>query len=295
VDDHAFAGGSRVTLRLILSNPTGAALGTLHEADLTITDDEGDTPRPGNPIDGTRFFVLQHYFDFLNRVPGGGLDFWSDEIERCGSDEQCREVKRINVSAAFFLSIEFQRTGMLAYLTHKAAFATRPLYGEFMRSTQALQRDYAFGAPGSDARLEANKQKFFTDFVANPEFDGRYPPTLTPAQFVDALYANAGFAPTADDRKAAMDEFGGAPASADKAARARALRRVAENETFSQREFREAFVLMQYFGYLRRDPDAAGFQHWLGKLNQFNGNFIQAEMVKAFITSIEYRQRFGPP
>ena len=51
---------------------------------------------------------------------------------------------------------------------------------------------------------------------------------------------------------------------------------------------------MEYFGYLRRDPDTSGFNFWLGKLNDFNGNFIAAEMVKAFISSAEYRQRFGP-
>jgi Domain of unknown function (DUF4214) len=49
---------------------------------------------------------------------------------------------------------------------------------------------------------------------------------------------------------------------------------------------------MEYFGYLRRDPDEAGYQFWLTKLNQFDGNFIQAEMVKAFLVSSEYRERF---
>jgi hypothetical protein len=57
--------------------------------------------------------------------------------------------------------------------------------------------------------------------------------------------------------------------------------------------FNQVFVLMQYYGYLRRDPDQDGFNFWLNKLNQFNGNFINAEMVKAFISSTEYRQRFG--
>jgi hypothetical protein len=70
----------------------------------------------------------------------------------------------------------------------------------------------------------------------------------------------------------------------------------------NQQETNRAFVLMQYFGYLRRNPndapeaslDFAGYNFWLGKLNQFNGNYINAEMVKAFISSIEYRKRFGP-
>jgi hypothetical protein len=76
--------------------------------------------------------------------------------------------------------------------------------------------------------------------------------------------------------------------------RATVLRKVAESTFLNQREFNSAFVVMQYFGYLRRDPDTAGFNFWLDKLNSFNGNFVNAEMVKAFITSFEYRQRFGP-
>ena len=76
--------------------------------------------------------------------------------------------------------------------------------------------------------------------------------------------------------------------------RATVLRKVAESPFLNQRELNTAFVLMEYFGYLRRDPDTDGFTFWLDKLNSFNGSFINAEMVKAFITSGEYRQRFGP-
>ena len=76
---------------------------------------------------------------------------------------------------------------------------------------------------------------------------------------------------------------------------------MAEDADFARAEKSRAFVLMQYFGYLRRNPDDPpdtnfdGYNFWLNKLNQFDGNFVQAEMVKAFITSIEYRQRFGQP
>lgn len=75
--------------------------------------------------------------------------------------------------------------------------------------------------------------------------------------------------------------------------RATVLRKIAEAEELGLREFNSAFVLMEYFGYLRRDPDVAGFTFWLNKLNAFNGDFRAAEMVKAFIASSEYRQRFG--
>ena len=76
--------------------------------------------------------------------------------------------------------------------------------------------------------------------------------------------------------------------------RAQVLRMIAETEELQTREFNAAFVAMEYFGYLRRDPDTAGFNFWLTKLNLFNGNFKNAEMVKAFLSSAEYRQRFGP-
>jgi hypothetical protein len=121
------------------------------------------------------------------------------------------------------------------------------------------------------------------------------------------LFANAGVAPTSAERQAAIDEFGGAGTSANVTARGRALRRVAENGTLVQQEFNRAFVLMQYLGYLRRNPNAApdsdysGSEFWLTKLNQFtqSGDDVlvrvqKAEMVKAFILSIEYRKRFGP-
>ena len=74
---------------------------------------------------------------------------------------------------------------------------------------------------------------------------------------------------------------------------------MAENAEFRRRQFAKAFVLMQYFGYLRRAPNESpntnfdGYNFWLGKLNEFNGDYIAAEMVKAFITSDEYRKRFG--
>jgi uncharacterized protein DUF4214 len=66
-------------------------------------------------------------------------------------------------------------------------------------------------------------------------------------------------------------------------------------EAFYNAESNRAFVLLQYFGYMKRDPDEAGYAFWLGKLNQFNGNFVSAEMVLAFISSPEYRARFGQP
>jgi hypothetical protein len=262
---------------------------------------------PPNKIDDVQFFVRQHYLDFLNREPDlSGLAFWTNEITSCGTDAQCLEVKRINVSAAFFLSIEFQQTGYLVYRFYKAAYGNLPgapvplRLNEFLPDTQQIGQGVVVGQTGWEQQLESNKQAFASAFVVRSRFSTVFPTTLTPAQFVDALFINAGVSPSTADRTAAINEFGGASTSTESAARARALRRVADNPVFSQQEFNRAFVLMQYFGYLRRNPndlpdtDFSGYNFWLAKLNQFGGNFISAEMVKAFISSDEYRKRFGP-
>ncbi|MDQ1637862.1 MAG: hypothetical protein QOF62_1201 [Pyrinomonadaceae bacterium] len=148
--------------------------------------------------------------------------------------------------------------------------------------------------------LENNKIAFILQFVQRSRFSTSYSALLTPPQFVDKLFANAGFIPTTAERNAAINEFGGAAAADNQPARARALRRVAENATLNGNEKNRAFVLMQYFGYLRRNPndpqdtDYSGYDFWLTKLNEFNGNFVNADMVQAFIDSGEYRGRFGP-
>jgi len=125
---------------------------------------------------------------------------------------------------------------------------------------------------------------------------------MTPDQFVDKLNLNAGNVLSASERTTAINLFGGSSDTTNTTARAQALRQVAEDQDLVNAEFNRAFVLMQYFGYLRRNPndapestlDYTGYDFWLTKLNQFNGNYINAEMVKAFLSSAEYRQRFGP-
>ena len=302
---------------------TTAALrkaGGCTDTDNNANDFLADTPTPRNSstpanncatnqIDDADFFVRQHYADFLNRQPdAAGLAFWKDQITSCGTDQACIELKRINVSAAFFLSIEFEQTGYLVYRTYKAAYGNLPgapvplRFDEFLPDTLQIGQGVVVNAPGWEQQLENNKIAFFMDFVSRLRFTNAYPTTQTPAEFVDALFTKAAVTPSATERSAAINEFGLATDTADTGARARALRRVAENSTLGSQERNRAFVLMQYFGYLRRNPNDApepglnfaGYNFWLNKLNQFGGNYITAEMVKAFITSGEYRQRFGP-
>lgn len=454
-----FVEGDEV-IDLALSNPVGAGLGlgTPNVATVTILDNDVSASTT-NPVDTASFFVRQHYLDFLNREPdAAGLNFWTNEITSCGADAACIAVKRNNVSAAFFLSQEFQNTGMIAFLANEAAFGQNAsgspapvLYGQFERDIQQLQQNLVFGQPGFDVQLDTNKTAYFNEFVTRPDFVNTYPSTMTNAQYVDALLANAGMAPsdfrvvltnsqevppttptltggggkrpnsfgnarfqinagetamtmnstitnidvtgsqTADtnDNLVAAHIHAGAsvapgvngpvvwgffgtpfndnnpndatstptvggvggtftgkwdapegngttfaaqlpniragrayinfhttqftggeirgnfPATqvfrdslvnglnAATETRATVLRKIAESSYFANLEFNRAFVTMQYFGYLRRDPDTAGFNFWFNKLNGFGGDYIVAEMTKAFITSAEYRQRFG--
>ncbi len=259
-----------------------------------------------NPLDADAFFVRQHYLDFLNREPDeAGFNFWLNGIASCGSDDRCREVKRINTSAAYFLSIEFQETGFEVYRMYKAAFGDLPnapvplRFAEFTSDTHDIANGVIVGRANWQATLDANKAAFAQQFVQRSRFAAQYATSTSPTDFVNSLFMHTGVTPSADERTAAVNEFAGATDSSDANARARALRRVAENPRLSQQEFNRAFVLMQYFGYLRRDPNSApdadfsGYNFWLNKLNSFKGNYIDAEMVKAFISSPEYRRRFG--
>jgi sugar lactone lactonase YvrE len=299
------------TFKVTLKDPSGAALAT-NFSTVTISINDNDTAQAAvNPLEDARFFVARHYQDFLNRNAADdptGFNFWTKQLTDCAviADAQargdCLEDHRINVSAAFFLSIEFQQTGYLVHRLYTASYPDTgarpkglPRFTEFLRDTQSMQRGLVVGQGAWQQQLEANKQAFVLAFVQRPEFIAAQPETLSAGELVDRLFANAGVTPTDAERTSAVVAFGGGGT----AGRAAALRSVAESASVSARQFNSGFVLMQYFGYLRRGPnelpdaDFSGYQFWLDKLNQF-GDFRNAEMVKAFLVSLEYQQRFGP-
>src|SRR5439155_7008896 len=142
-----------------------------------------------NPIDCAEFFVRQQYLDFLNREPDAeGLAFWTNEIVACGGDVRCIEVKRINVSAAYFLSIEFQQTGYLVYRFYKAAYGNLPgapvpiRLSEFLPDTKEIGQGVIVNQAGWEQLLEDNKQNFMTSFVQRSRFTSAYPTSMTVQQ-----------------------------------------------------------------------------------------------------------------
>lgn len=306
--DDTYADGPE-TFDVSLSNASGASLGAQSTATVSIADNDISTGV--NPIDTAGFFVRLHYLDFLNREPDtNGFGFWTNNITSCGSNQPCINDKRINVSAAFYLSIEFQETGYLVERLYKTAYGdgngTSALGGshqisvpvvrllEFLPDTQEIGEGVVVNQPGWETVLENNKVSLITDFVQRPRFTTAFPSSMSSGQFVDALNANAGGHLSVLKRNQLMTQLTSGTMS-----RAQVLRSVAEDPNLVNAEFNRSFVLMQYFGYLRRNPndaqdsDYTGYDFWLTKMNQFNGSYINAEMVKAFIISIEYRQRFG--
>jgi hypothetical protein len=310
--DDTYAEGTE-NFNITLSNPSGVSLAAPFQATITIVDN--DTVSGPNPIDTAAYFVRQHYFDFLNRQPDqSGLDFWTGQMTNCGASDLT--VCRVNVSGGFFLSIEFQQTGYLVERIYKVAYGDEignstlggphqlavPVvrFNEFLKDTQRIGQGVVVLQPGWEQALESNKQAYAGEFVASPRFFAGFPTSLTPAALIDRLNQNAGNVLSASERTAAINLFNGAADTSNLIARAQAVRQVAEDPDLYQAESNRAFVLAQYFGYLRRNPndpqdtDYTGYEFWLNKLNQFNGDYVAAEMVKAFIASSEYRQRFGP-
>jgi len=285
-------------------NPSGRSfsqLGANTEAGFTATETAGGL----NPLDETVYFVRQQYLDFLGREPDeAGLGFWVNNINMCGSIDECLSAKRIDTSAAFFLSIEFQQTGYLVHRVYQSAYGDMPgapvplTHAEFNADKDVVGEGVVVNQAGWETMLEANKEAFAAQVVERVRFISVYPAAMSPAEFVDRLFMNAGVTPDDGQRAEAVGEFAQATDSSNTNARARALRRVADNAKLREQQFSEAFVLLQYFGYLGRDPNAgadtdfAGYSFWLDKLHSFGGDYRNAEMVKAFISAGEYRGRF---
>ena len=290
INEDIYTEGSE-SFQVVLSNPIGASLGEPSAATVNITDDAVESST--NPLDLAQSFVHTQYHDFLNREPdAAGLAFWTNQITSCGNNTQCIDAKRVNVSAAFFLSIEFQETGYLRYLLEKESFGSTAKYAEFTRDLQAISRGVIVHQAGWEQKLKDNQQQFADEWVNRPAFKAAYE-HMSNSDYVNALYTNAGILTTQAERQSLVEALDTGES------RAKVLLDVAANNAFRQREQSSAFVLMQYFGYLLRDPssapdsDLSGYNFWLNKLNAFDGDYLKAEMVKAFIISTEYRQRFG--
>ena len=275
--------GQTPTLRIVTEDPTLPSdlfYGNTRVKPLRL--------RPGTntpiTIEDSDFFVFYHYVDFLSRMPDQpGQDFWTGQLTGCAPQPSCLDRRRVEVSAAFFVEQEYQATGYFVYKLYRGVLGRYPTFAEFKPDRRQIV---------GGALLNDSKKAFAAAFTQRAEFQTKYPASLaTAAQFVDAVLLTVTQTTGADlsaSRTALINAF----ADPTDGGRARVIREVADNPILSTREYNRGFVATQYWGYLQRDYDQAGYDFWLGVLGNLAGD-SQRKMVCAFVNSAEYQLRFG--
>jgi hypothetical protein len=248
-----------------------------------------------NPIDRNDFFVTQQYLDFLFRQPDTpGFNAWLSVLNNCSDVNNNPNCDRILVSGSFFGSTEFQLKGYFVYRFYKLSFNRLPTYAEIVPDMRTV-------TGSTQAGTFQKRAAFVANFVTRPSFLALYPDLMPNATFVNTLM----------DRYNLQSITTPDPANPDGTTkvtltrtdlinglnngtldRAKVLRAIADSDQVFNFEYNQAFVLMQYIGYLRRDPETGGYNAWLNYLNS-TGDF--RTMISGFVNSKEYRARFGQP
>ncbi len=288
------------TFTLTLSNPSGMTLGSPTTSTITIVDNDSSAT---NPFDNNAFFVRQQYLDFLLREPDtAGFNDWLNVLTNCapnqgglGSNPAC---DRVHVSSGFFRSTEFGERGYWAYRFYHGTLGRRPQFTEFMPDMRRLSV-----APAEE---ETARAAFIADFMQRAEFTAIYgglTNAANAAQFIATLEQRAGVTLPATNTtlpgqppQFGRQELINKMASGEFTA-AQTLRAFIEQKVVFDAFFFRAFVAMQYFGYLLRDPEDAGYNDWVDVLTNGRGNIPPGDfrhLIFGFVWSVEYRQRFGP-
>lgn len=247
-----------------------------------------------NPLQNNGFFVRRQYLDFLFREPdASGFNAWLGVLNRCDASFS-PDCDRVTVSSAFFRSTEFQLKGYFVYRFYKLTLSRLPAYAEIIPDMISVT-----GATSGE--VFQKRAAFANNWVQRPAFVNEYG-ALNNTDFVNALMNRYNLQtintpdPNSPDSGAKVVFSRGDLAgrlNAGSLTRAQVVRAIVESDELFNAEFNPAFVAMQYFGYLKRDPDAGGYNAWLNYLNMHPGDF--RTMVNGFVNSSEYRTRFGQP
>ena len=276
-------------------------------------------------IDDPSIFIRQQYLDFLNREPEPGADglygtaddamnFYLNILNGCvATDTECLKYTRGALSANFFRSPEFQRKGNFVMYLYMVSIGQRPITAaELQTKNDPALNDRphfaeffadlaSISTANDDPVLTEQKKKELTEaWLLRTQLQQLYPATMSNAAFVQKLIETSGVTPANQNWVSELN--------AGTKTRARVLREFAESAEVSAKFYQQSFVTMEYFGYLRRDPeDCHNPANWTGgdpnqcgfifHNSRFNtpgagSDLIENIIVRGFIESPEYRGRF---
>jgi hypothetical protein len=267
-------GQTAPTLRVVTEDPTLPS--ELFYGDVKV---KPVRLRPGTnqriTIEDSDFFVQQQYIDFLSRFPeASGFQAWMNVLNSCNGDAACLhgpEGKRVAVSRGFYQSNEFHEKGFLSHRFYALSFGRLATYDEFTRDMRSLT-----GATAEETL--AKRAAFAGSWVQRADFRAAYD-SLSNAAFVDKLLQTGGVTLASRNQ---LDN--------QSKTRAQVLREIADSSEVQAKEYDPSFVAIQYYGYLRRAPETAGYNAWLNYLRSHPGDYNT--MVWGFVYSTEYVNRF---
>lgn len=232
--------------------------------------------RPGTnrriTIDDSDFFIQQHFVDFLSRMPDTTYTQRLNALKNCAPGNTSCD--RIAASQSFFNSVEFLGRGILVYKLFVTSFGRKPRYAEFGPNVRLI-------APYQTAQqLETSYAAFINSWITKPAFKAKYD-RLAPTAYVDALCASAQV--TVANRNALVSDL-----TAGRKTRAQVLRAIAESTEVNNKYYPQAYVVMGYFGYYRRDPDSASTK----MITTLTTSGDYRAVTNTFLSSPLYRNRF---
>jgi matrixin/carboxypeptidase family protein len=250
-----------------------------------ITIDPGVVSTFSNPVDDFRFFVTQQYTDLTGREPDAAtLDKLTAQLSGCNLRSDCLRTRRIEISTNLLVEDELPATGVFLYGLYATGLARLPRYAE-------LELDRAV-ILSQKSELETVRTALATAFVDRAEFKRKYPATMRPAEFVDSLLATIVQTSGVDLGSERSLLIGLLDDTAN--GRAAVLTRLASDQRVVDANYNHALVLFQYFTYLRRNPDEAGYNAWVNTLKSkpLRDPDAARSLVCNFLNSAEYQNRF---
>ena len=239
-------------------------------------------PEVANPIDNSPFFVRQQYLDFLSREPEpAGFNAWLGVLNNCSDVNNNPVCDRNTVSSAFFRSQEFQLKGFFVFKFYRVTLGRLPTYAEISTDMRKVTGQTA-------EEVFAKRDKFTQAWLQRQDFKERFE-KLNNNDFLDRFLGNLGIDNLSGsvNRETLLNDL-----VTSRKTRTEVVRALIEHTDVDAAEYNRAFVAMQYYGYLRRTPETAGFNSWLNYMNANPTDF--RTMVNGFMNSVEYRLRFGP-